>query len=250
VPVTDVFKSEGGVSSIQLGWAQGLGDDFSLGFGIGTRIGSVTRRFTRQIDAEEVTGVIPFLKGGEWQYSGFSASAGFQWDPIAAVRLGGSVHWSGDLEAEPQFDTEGGTATFDMPTEFRFGASGILTPRLALSLGFSYADWKASGDFLQEGDVVGPVWTYGGGLEWAGLQMGSRTFPIRIGFKNSDLPFTFEGEAPSETLFSGGIGLNLVPAGAGFVGGVDIALERGRREGGSLSESFWRASLTFRVGSF
>jgi hypothetical protein len=117
-------------------------------------------------------------------------------------------------------------------------------------LGLSYASWDASGQFLDEEDVLGSVWSYGGGLEWAGLQLGSRNFPIRLGYKNSDLPFTFDGEASKETLLSGGIGLNLVPSQAGFVGAVDIAFERGKREGGSLSETFWRASLTFRVGSF
>jgi hypothetical protein len=80
--------------------------------------------------------------------------------------------------------------------------------------------------------------------------MASRNFPIRLGVKRSDLPFTFEGDTPSETLLSTGIGLNLVPPDAGWVGAVDIGFERGTREAGTLSETFWRASLTFRVGSF
>jgi hypothetical protein len=160
------------------------------------------------------------------------------------------LNWSGDIEANPQSGTEGDRATFDIPTEFRLGASGVLTPRLSLSLGLSFADWKSSGQFLDDGDVVGQVWSYGGGVEWAGPRMGSRNFPLRVGFKSTDLPFAFEGETPRETLFSGGIGLNLVPSGAGFIGVVDIALERGKREAGSLSETFSRASLTFRVGSF
>ncbi len=250
VSVTDVFKSDGGISTIQLGWAQRVGEDLSLGFGIGTRIGSVTRRFTRLIDAQDITGVSPFLMGGEWQFDGLAASLGFQWDPIQALRLGGAVNWSGDLKAKPVAGTDGESVSSDLPMEYRLGASGILTPRLALFLGLSFSKWEDSGGFLGDGEAAGSVWSYGGGVEWAGPQMGTRNFPLRLGVKRSDLPFTFEGETPTENLISGGVGLNLVPAGVGFVGTVDIAFERGERKGGSLSESFWRASLTFRVGSF
>ena len=160
------------------------------------------------------------------------------------------MNWSGDLKAEPQPGTSGGTVSFDVPTEYRLGASGILTPRLALSVGLSFSDWKASNEFLPSEAVVGSVWSFGGGVEWGGPQMGARNFPIRLGAKRSAMPFTFQGENPIENVVTGGIGLNLVPPQAGFVGAVDIAFERGSREAGSLSESFWRASLTFRVGSF
>ncbi|MBT8396392.1 MAG: hypothetical protein KJN92_05470, partial [Gemmatimonadetes bacterium] len=250
VSVTDVFKSDGGISTAQVGWAHRLGDDLSIGVSVGSRIGSVTRRFTRLIDEEAVTGTVPFGTGGSWQYSGALASVGFQWDPLRVLRLGGVLNWSGDVKAKPEPGTGGGTVKFDVPTEYRVGASGVLSPRLALSLGASYSDWKASNEFLSSDVLVGSVWSFGGGVEWAGPQLGARNFPIRLGAKRSAMPFTFEGENPVESVLTGGIGLNLVPSQAGFIGAVDIAFERGSREAGSLSESFWRASLTFRVGSF
>jgi len=250
VPVTDVFKSNGGISTFQLGWAQRVGDHFSLGVGVGARIGSVTRSFLRAIDAGEVFAVVPFRAGGEWQYSGLTTSLGFQWDPVQALRLGGTVNWSGDLKASPMELTDGDPVSFDLPVEFRFGASGILTPRLSMVLGFSFADWKPSDEFLGPESIAGSVWSYGGGLEWAGPTLGIRNFPIRLGMRRSDLPFTFEGETPTENVLSGGIGLNLVPPQLGFVGIIDLALEKGTREAGSLSESFWRGTVTFRVGIF
>jgi len=213
-------------------------------------MGSVTRAFFRIIDVEDLFDMAPFSTGGEWQYSGLTASLGFQWDPVQALRLGGTVSWSGDLEAKPTELTDGDPVSFDLPTEFRFGASGILTPRLAMSVGFSFADWKSSNELLGPESVAGSVWSYGGGLEWAGPRLGVRNFPIRIGIRKSDLPFTFEGEKPKENVLSGGIGLNLMPPQSGLVGAVDLALEKGTRDAGSLSESFWRATVTFRVGSF
>jgi len=249
-PVTDVFKSDGGISTFQLGWAQRVGDDLSLGVGIGARMGSVTRTFLRTIAADGIFEVVPFRTGGEWQYSGLTTSLGFQWDPIEALRLGGTVNWSGDLKAKPTELTDDDPVSFDLPVEFRFGASGILTPRLAMSLGFSFADWNPSNEFLGPESIAGAVWSYGGGVEWAGPRLGVRNFPIRLGMRKTDLPFTFDGENPTERVWSGGIGLNLLPPQVGFMGAIDVALERGTRDAGSLSESFWRATMTFRVGSF
>jgi hypothetical protein len=249
-PVTDLFKSTGGVSTVQLGWAHRLREDLSLGAGIGTRIGSVSRTFQRTIDTGGLTVVVPFRTGGQWQYSGVTASVGFQWDPISALRLGGALNWSGELEAKPSDDTAGEAITFNLPTEYRLGASGILTSRLVLSAGVSYADWRGSNEFLGADAVVGPVWSFGAGIEWAGPQWGIRNFPVRFGMRKTDLPFTFDGENPTESAFTGGIGLDLIPAQSGLVGGIDLGFERGTREAGSLSESFWRATVTFRVGSF
>jgi len=250
IDVTDRFLSDGGISTFQVGWAQRVGEDLSLGVEIGTRIGSVERSFQRTIDGGGVFQVVPFRTGGEWSYSGLTTLFGFQWDPIQAIRLGGTVSLSQDLKATPTEITYGGAEVFDLPTEYRFGASGILTPRLALSVGFSYADWKSSNENLGPESLTGAVLSYGGGLEWAGPRIGIRNFPIRLGMRRSDLPFTFEGEKPTENLLSGGIGLNLMPPSIGLVGAIDLAFERGTREVSSLSESFWKATVTFRVGSF
>ena len=251
VTFTDKFSSDGGVSTVQLGWAQRLGDDLSLGVGVGTRIGNVTRTFLRTIESGGEFTVVPFRTGGEWQYSGLTAAFSFQWDPIEAVRLGGAVNWSQELKAEKDEEASGSPETFDLPIEFRFGASGILTPRLAVTAGFTYADWKTSNVILAgESSPIGATWSYGGGIEWAGPRWGVRNFPFRLGIRRSALPFLFEGEEPKENVLTGGIGLNLIPQELGFVGAVDIGVERGDRKAGSLSESFWRASLTFRVGSF
>lgn len=250
VPVTDIFRSDGGVSTFQAGWAQRFGDRLSLGVGIGARMGSVTRSFQRTVDAGADFIVVPFRTGAQWQYSGAMASLGFQWDPLQVLRLAGTASWSGDLRAKPTGSTEGGSLTYRLPVEYRLGASGILTPKLAVSLGAYFADWKPSPDGLEPETLVGSVWSFGGGLEWAGLVMGIRNFPLRLGMKRSTLPFTFEGENPTENVLTGGIGFNLLPPQAGLIGVVDLGFEKGKREAASLSESFWRVSVTFRVGSF
>lgn len=250
VQVSDVFKSDGGVSTVTLGWAQRVGEELSLGASVGARVGSVTRAYLRVIEGAEVFETVNFQTGGEWRYKGVTGSFGAQWDPLTALRLAASVTWSGDLKAEPVRGASTEVVRFDLPLEYRFGASGMLTPRLTLSVGASFADWKASEELLGEESLVGSVWSYGGGLEWGGPSLGERNFPFRLGMRRSALPFTFEGEDPKETVFSGGIGLDLIPPQVGLSGGIDLALERGKREAASLSETFWRVTLTFRVGAF
>ncbi len=251
VPSAELFTSEGGVSTVRLGWAQRLNDMVAVAVGVGGHIGSVTRTFTRTLEPEGRLGQVDtYVESVNWQYSGMSTSIGVMFTPVDIFHVSGSASWSGDLEATPVSATEKEGGSFALPAEYRIGASGLLTTRLAVNLGLSYARWESSTDGLEPETVSGPVWGFGGGMEWLGPQLGSRYLPIRIGFRRADLPFRFEGEAPKESSLSAGIGLNLTPANPIVVGAIDLAIERGNREAGSLSEAFWRGTVTFRVATW
>jgi hypothetical protein len=251
VPALDEFRSDGGVSTFRLGWAQRIGEDLALGGSLGTRAGSVARTFTRTltVDAPGVE-VIPYRVRSEWQYSGLTASFGARWDPAEFLRVAGTATWSASLKADPAEGTQGDDAAFQLPLEVRLGASGLLTSGLTMTLGLAYADWQPSAGGLREEDVAGAVWSYGGGLEWTGTQLRSRRTAVRMGARKSNLPFRFAGENPTETLVAGGIGLDLTRPQDVIVGGLDLAVERGWRDAGSLEESFWRGTLTFRIASW
>ena len=251
VATTEIFTSKGGVSTVRVGWAQRLNNQVAVAVGLGGRIGSVTRTFTRSLESDDdVIQVDPYEESVNWQYSGMSSSIGVLFTPTDIFRVSGTVTWSGDLDAKPTSDTGKEGASYALPREYRLGASGLLTTRLAVNLGLSYANWEPSADGLDPETVSGSVWGYGGGLEWLGPQLGSRYVPLRFGFRRTDLPFRFEGEAPKETSFSAGLGINLTPANVAVVGAVDLALERGTREAGPQSESFWRGTVTFRVATW
>ncbi len=87
-------------------------------------------------------------------------------------------------------------------------------------------------------------------MEWRGLTRGFRTFPLRVGYRRAQLPFLFDGETPVERLAAAGIGLELFRYEDTVLGGLDLALERGDRRAGSLSEQFWRGTMTIRVSGF
>jgi hypothetical protein len=250
-PTTDFFKSEGGVSSLRLGWAQNIRDRFSLALAVGSHMGSVTRTFNRSFDPEVVaTEVVDFTDGGKWTFSGLTTTLGVGANLGRLLHLGGSLIFSSELKAKPSTGTQGGTATYDLPMELRFGATGVLTPRLSVHVGAAYADWQPSDNGLQASTVVGPVWSFGGGVEWVGPGLGSGSIPVRLGYRKVELPFRFRGEDPVEKVFSGGIGLNITQVEQLVLAGVDLAVERGSRDAGTLSESFWRATLTFRVAGW
>jgi hypothetical protein len=250
-PTTDFFKSEGGVSSLRLGWAQNIRDRFSLALAVGSHMGSVTRTFNRSFDPEVVaTEVVDFTDGGKWTFSGLTTTLGVGANLGRLLHLGGSLIFSSELKAKPSPGTKGGTAAYDLPMELRFGATGVLTPRLSVHVGAAYADWQPSDNGLQASTVVGPVWSFGGGVEWVGPGLGSGSIPVRLGYRKVELPFRFRDEDPVEKVFSGGIGLNITQVEQLVLAGVDLAVERGSRDAGTLSESFWRATLTFRVAGW
>jgi len=251
-PVTNTYRSDGGISSLTLGWAQRLGPRFSVAVNAGYHTGSVTRTFFRGFDSLTAgTGSVSgYRDGGRWQFGGPILGLGATWNPADFLRVSGSMTWNGDLDAKPSDDTKGGPATFQLPTEYRLGASGALNSDLRLTLGMAFADWSPSADGLSPEELVDGAWTFGGGLEWDALRLGARTLPLRVGMRRATLPFLLAGEEPTESIISGGLGLNFTQAQDFVLAGVDLALEKGTREAGAFSEDFWRGTLTVRVSGW
>lgn len=250
-PVVDRFDSDGGVSNVRLGYAHRVASSLVLGVNVGALTGQVTRAFERQFDSTAVdAGIDDFRTEGRWRWVGPGAAVGIRWDPNDLLRVSGSVNWYGTLEAQPQDSTPGPTFEFDLPVELRGGANVTLTSELGLNASVYYADWSATGeslaaDSLPQGGAAAATLGLGGGVEWSGLGIAGKTFPLRFGYRRDQLPFRFDGETPVETLVAGGLGFNLAQQEGVVLARMDLALERGSRNGGSLSEDFWRFSLSF-----
>lgn len=249
VPAVDSMRSDGGISTLRLGWAHRLRDGLSVAATVGSHVGSVRRTFVRALDSASVgADVQRYRNESQWRFTGPTASAGVSWDPSDLVRVAGSVTWSGTLRADATEDTGAPDQEFDLPTKLRVGASGSLSSRLSVNVGASYADWSAAADGLGEGVAAsGGTWSYGGGLEWDGPVWTGRNFPLRLGYRHTDMPFRFQGAEVAESTWSGGLGLNLLQAEDLPLARFDVSVEWGDRDAGPLSESFTRASLTIRV---
>jgi hypothetical protein len=246
---TDLFESEGGVSAVRVGFSRRLSPSLAVGVAAGSYVGGTTRRFTRTFDSTAVGTTVPPLSiGGRWAFSGPTVTAGAQFDAGAFLRVAGSLTWSGTLHADPTDDTDGAPADWEIPTLLRVGASGALTEALSVVAGFGYGDWSSSG--VTEAGAGGTAWDAGVGIEWSGGTILGRQSPIRLGYRSSRMPFHFQGHESKETLWAGGLGLNLAQVSNIPLARLDLALERGHRTAGALSENFWRSTVTVRVAGF
>lgn len=248
--VTDTFASDGGVSVLRVGVARRIGNGLAVGVTAGTYIGNVNRQFVRSFDSLEVeTEVPPFGADADFAYSGFTASAGVTADLGEFARVAGAVSFGGDLEASPSDGTDGAGNTVPMPVELRLGGTAVLAPQLSLMAGISWADWADAGAALAEVDG-GTVLRLGGGIEWSGARILGKPSQLRVGYRNNDLPFRRAGDpAISESVWSGGVGIDLVAGQAAALARADLSLERGSRDAGSVVEDFWRFGVTVRVSS-
>ncbi len=248
VTTRDLYEASGGVGQFRLGWATRIGSSVAVGVNAGSYSGGVERRFLRELNPAEVgPDVEPFRTAGRWRASGPVVSAGVIWDPSVLYRVTGAVDWSGDLRLDPVAPTPGGVREYSMPLTVRLGGEFVLTPGLALHTGLSRADWSDTDRDLGGDAARGVAWGYGGGLELAGPSIRGRGLPLRVGVRHQDLPFHFDGAETRERSFSFGLGSNLSIAEAMPVARFDIGLERGDRDAGPLSESFWRTTISLRV---
>jgi hypothetical protein len=247
--VTDRFVSDGGISALRLGFARRFAS-LSTGASFGVYTGDLTRNLTRTFDSLEVgVDASQAQIGGFWNYSGLTATFGTALDLANVVHLSANVTWSGEVEADPSDDTSGSGATFDFPRELRAGGSGVLMPGLIATVGVSYADWSTAGESLRDASGARAL-TVGGGFEFTQSTLAGRRMPLRLGYRRGTLPFTFDGAEATESVWSGGLGIDFVQNGDVTLAGMGVALERGTRTSGSLSETFLRASLTLRVSGF
>jgi hypothetical protein len=245
VNVTDRFDSDGGVSAVRLGFARRISPALAIGFNAGVFTGDLTRTFSRSFDVSTAGPSIPSLTSrGIWSYEGPTLGFGAQWDIGEFFRAAGTVTWSGQLDANPVDDTDGRGEEYDIPTEYRLGVSGALLPSLTLVLGATYANWEGFVDGSDEGrSTLG----FGVGLELGDVRLVGRETPIRLGYRRKDLPFRFDGADATESALTGGLGINLAQFGDVPLARMDLAIEKGSRSAGPISESFWRAVMTIRV---
>ena len=254
VEATDRFSSTGGVSQIRLGFAKGVARNVRIGVSAGRYTGSITRRLERLFpapsDSSSATQVERYQSGGLWTYSGYAFTGGASISLGSIAEATGSFTWSTSLNATPSIDTEGAKRSYGLPLQLRLGATALLAPGLALTAGYTTADWSVVDDDLLEGASTGRANSFGVGLELSRARFFAREMPLRFGYRKSDLPFALGAGSATESVWAGGIGLRLSQIGDLVRAGVDVAVEKGDRVESTLKESFWRATLSVKVSGY
>lgn len=244
IQTTDDFLQDGSVSSLNLGFARMFGERVSGGVVLGRYAGSVVRTLTRSYGDENTTDVDEYVERGEWSYTGHSLSAGIAVDVAPGVRVAASALFPTSLDASAVEGTLGADRTFDLPTQYRLGASAALASGLVVHASAQLMDWANTEDDLSEGDEALDANGFGLGVEFSRAQLFGKDAPLRFGFRRTGLPFSFADGGGSERAFGGGFGLELSRSGEVVLASADISIERGQRSGAGLTERFWRVTIS------
>jgi hypothetical protein len=249
--VVDAFTQEGGVSNATIGFSRMVTPNVSVGLNVARYTGTVVRELTRNFGDLDLEGTRSFTSSGTWRYSGTALTGGAAADLGSVGRVAASVRWSTALDADASGVTSGSNRSFDMPLEFRVDASAVLAPGLVLAASAVHSDWADIEDDLVVAADVGDTNGYGVGVELARVRFLGRPAPLRFGYRYNGLPFALGAEGTgSERTFSGGMGFAFNETNGVLLAGVDLAVERGERSAGALSERFWRVTAALRVAGF
>ena len=253
---TDSFLSDGAVSAIQAGWARRWSTTFAFGATVGVYRGGLTRAFGRVFDREATDSVTlenpiePSAVGGQWTHSGPLASLNLSWDPSPVLQVGATVAWGGTIKVNPVEGAADIRREVSVPLEFKVSTSAVLNPTLALNVGATFSNWTDLGDPSIDDAGAGRVTSYGVGVEWEGTSFWAGGFPVRLGFRQSDLPFRFLGNKVRESAISFGFTVVMAQALGLPLGALDVAIEVGNRNSGDSEERFRRLTVSTRVGGF
>jgi hypothetical protein len=250
VTARDRFVQDGSLSSLGAGYARVVGARTAVGLSVGRYSGRVDRSLVR--DYGDVTGLGPieqYVSSGSWRYSGHSITGGVSSDLLRAVRIAASATWSTELDAAATAGTEGGDRAYSMPIQLRVGVSSALSPGLTVSASAVRADWSVTGDDVGGASVVRTVLGVGVGIELSQARLFGREAPLRLGFRRNGIPFSLRGDG-TEQVFSGGFALILNQSNGLVLATTDVAVERGRRTGGTITEDFWRGTVSVRLSAF
>ena len=251
LPFTDEFEQDGSVSRLNLGYSRMFGEDLSVGLVVGRYAGSVVRNLTRTYGGAAVAGDLDsYVEEGRWAYEGYHVTTGVSADLNERIHLAASVQVPTALDANASDETDGSDRSFDLPVQYRAGASARVGGGLLVAASFVLADWSVTEDDLVGSSRAGDANGFGMGLELTRARLFGMDAPLRFGFRQSNLPFSFEEGDVEERIFSGGLGLSLNQGQETILASMDVALERGRRSGLGVSEDFWRLTLSFQAAGF
>lgn len=252
VQSSDEFVQDGSVSNLNLGYARRLGD-VSLGVTAGRYAGSVVRTLTRTYDAGDdgTSGEVDsYVERGTWSYGGYHVSTGVSADINETFHVAASVQIPTALDADASDETLGSDRSFDLPLQYRAGASASFDVGLMLSASVSLADWSGTQDDLATDARAGDANGFGMGLEFSRARIFGKAAPLRFGFRRGTLPFSFGDDDVTERIVSGGLGLDLNTTNDVVLASMDLAVERGRRAGMGIVENFWRGTISFKASGF
>ncbi len=234
IAVDDELASDGGIADVRaaLGWF--VSPAVQIGAGLHLLSGSTRERVARSFDDPLY---LPITQEGDVAYTGWGVSAGAVYTPFQRLRFGVSVRWDSRLDAdEPLLPT----TEIQLPMMVTAGMSALPLPALQWSASASWRSWSRARDDLPSDAnfSVFDTWEVGTGLQFGGPGLGAGRFPLRVGVRYAQLPFSGMDDQPREIDFTAGSAISFAAARAT----LEFAVERVMRDGGGASERAWQIS--------
>lgn len=225
-PYTDEITSDGSVADVRLAAAGRINRRLAIGAGVHLLTGSTQMTAERRFD-DTTYHTVRQLASVNYDGLGVSGSVLVGLAPGLSVAAWGRS--DNRLRAKVADTT---VATTDLPR--MLGGGVLLAPSATVRVAASVA-WRS--------------WSHAGPgsfntLGWsAGGELGSATFPIRVGVRGGQLPFGPGPTAPREFAVAAGVG-RAFSQGRAL---LDLGVERLQRDGGGLTERVWTILVGFTV---
>jgi hypothetical protein len=228
LPVRDRFVSDGGIARFRLGAGARVTDALAVGLAFDLVTGATADSTFRTVGDG---GLFPAVRGSTFRYSGVGVSGGVRWSPGSALTLAAALAGGGRITAETE-DSTGVEAekSYAQPLRLDAGASARISQNTVVALSGTWTGWSALEDDLDPAaGGAQDALSVSGGIEWEGLQMGRRAFPLRLGARFAQLPFRWGAETdgndfPAERALSAGAGARLARRRRGRARRVVLAL--------------------------
>lgn len=235
VETKDRLKSDGGIADIRLALGWSFGPRFQVGAGVHILSGS-TREQLQRTFSDPV--YISVSQRGDVDYAGWGLSFGVVTTPLRILRVGAAVRRDSRLSVNDAL-----LPALEVQLPWSVSAGAILAPvrMLRLSVSAQHRSWSvAQGDVPEWTTLtVFDTWELGSGLEIGGPDVGAGRFPLRLGFRYAQLPFSPNADQPREIGLSAGSGVVFASSRASF----EFSLERVVRDGGGATERAWQLAL-------
>jgi hypothetical protein len=244
-PFEEVREQDGGISAIDLSFSRSFGP-LSLGLAVETLTGSVTRQFRRQFDfpVEDDAPIIQNVFNRETtSYRGWRFKAGVNYRLSNRFLISGSYGISTQLTADAA-DPGIPNRSFDMPGILELGASARLSPKFLLTAGGGWSGWSTLNGQVEDVIAYDVLWA-GGGVEYVGIELLGLNWPLRLGGRWAQMPFSPQTALQStEVSVAGGLGLVAKEGVAELSATFEIG-KRGNLDQGQIEESFRRLTVSF-----
>ncbi len=236
--VEDRIIADGGVTDVRvaIGWRRSA--KLAMGGAVHRLAGSSRLTATRTFDNSEFQ---KFEERDALSFSGTSFSAGLLWLPNASLGFGFAARVNSSLTSELENESSSKVA---MPVSLAGGVWVVVTPRMRLMTTARWRSWsRAQDDLAGTGTRAFDTWEVGSGLEITSGPGDGGKFPLRLGVRYAQLPFSPSNARPREWNFSVGTGAPFAANRAV----IDVALERFQRDGAGARERGWYLIVGFTI---